>query len=75
MSYKIIDSIWFTPSCGSIIGAVVIRTTEDKLKAYLGNGKGWNQEVDEQVIASEGAKLVPPIASAMFPKLNQQDFI
>lgn len=70
MSYKIIDSVWWTPSCGEMIGAVVIRTTEDKHKCYIGNGKGWNQPVDEQVIAGNGAKVDSRVAKALFPHID-----
>ena len=74
MKYNVLTSIWWTPSTGNLIGAVVIRTTEDKLKAYIGNGMGWDQSVDEQVIAGNGATLIPPIAHAMFPNYKIEDF-
>lgn len=52
MDKKIIASIWFSGSCGSI-GIVIVDSIPEN-RAYIGLGKGISKEQDEQYIAKLG---------------------
>ena len=71
--YNVLASTWWTPS-GMKIGAVIIETPEGFLKCYIGNAKGWNQDIDEQVIARDGGHITEGVAKAMFPKFKDREF-
>lgn len=75
MKYNVIDSIWWNSPVAHNIGAVVIETNEGKYKCYIGNGDGYDIDADVQKIASQGAKILPNIASEMFPYLEKTLFI
>lgn len=59
---KILKSVWFTSGrhcIGIVMGQDKVTKEE---KAYIGVGEGENQEVDEEFIATHGAKFPPEIA-------------
>ena len=66
--YNVIDSKWFTPMGGGIIGVVLVKPAVGAPKAYI--GYVWNvttKEADEQTIAATGAKYPAAAALALFP--------
>lgn len=60
---KILESTWFTPMGGDIIGIVKIETEYSGIKFYIGTIKKWpgegglDKEIDEKIIAETGAKF------------------
>ena len=51
---QVVDSYWF-----NTIGLIKIRTETGELKYYIGQGKGHNQQEDEQIIATTGMPVAP----------------
>lgn len=80
MSYEVIGSDWYTPmQPAGQVGVVAISSgpAKDNWKAYIGvilNG-GTTEEIDQQFIAANGAKLPKNIACAYFPDLDPERFI
>lgn len=67
--YKILDSVWFNPG-NRVIGIVAVETFTDQWKAYIDTASGYNQKLDEQMIAARGAGLRWDMAHAIFPRLD-----
>lgn len=59
--YQIMDSYWF-----NTIGLVKVRTSIGEVKYYIGQGKGFNQQEDEQLIAETGMPVAPNHLKAFF---------
>jgi hypothetical protein len=59
---KIIDSVWFNR-----IGIVKV-DTEFEIKWYIGEGKGLNQQEDEDTIANRGTPFYPKPLENFFKK-------
>jgi len=70
---KIIDSYWFTPMGGDIIGIVKIETEYSGIKFYIGTIKKWpgegglDKEIDEKIIAETGAKFPEYLGIQLMP--------
>ena len=71
---EIIESTWHTVMCGKIIGVVAIRSYENTWKAYIGIASGFDEKMDEQAIARDGAKLSEKVAYAYFPSLDVENY-
>lgn len=69
---NILDVKWFTGR--TCVGAVAIKTIDNKWKAYIGSGDGFDEEYDIKSIAEYGRKLEKNIAIAMFSQLNPEQF-
>jgi len=54
---KVVDSIWFSPMGGQIIGVVMVETEYDGIVFYIGNGVGYSKDNDEARIAERGARF------------------
>lgn len=69
---KILDSYWFTPMGGDIIGIVKVQTEYDGIKYYIGTvykypGEGGlDKKNDEKTIAENGAKFPKEAAEKLF---------
>lgn len=63
---KVIDSLWFTPMGGQIIGVVMVETEYDGIVFYIGNGVGYSKENDEARIAERGACFPRHVGMQMF---------
>jgi hypothetical protein len=66
----ILSATWWTPAtpAGGTIGAVLIHDTiTGTLRAYIGNGDGFDEEADTITIAQWGAELIPAVGRAVFP--------
>lgn len=63
---KVIDSLWFTPMGGQIIGVVMVETEYDGIVFYIGNGVGYSKENDEARIAERGARFPWHVGMQMF---------
>lgn len=59
--YQVIDSYWFNH-----IGIVKIATSFGEFKYYIGQGKGLDQQEDEQIIAQTGTPVSPSHLKAFF---------
>ena len=66
MSDKVLESIWFSPMGGQIIGIVMVETEYDGIVFYIGNGAGHNQKNDERLIAERGARFPWHVGMEMF---------
>ena len=63
---KILGSTWFTQMAQpQTIGKVIIENEVKKQKAYIGSGNGYDQKLDEESIASFGAKFPLDLAKQM----------
>jgi hypothetical protein len=60
---KVLDTIWITgwgiPGC---IGIVIAENEAGERKAYVGNGWGFNEEMDTQLVVEKGGKLTLEMA-------------
>lgn len=65
---RVIESVWFTPMGGQIIGVVMVETEYDGIVFYIGNGAGFSQENDELHIAERGARFPWHVGMEMFGK-------
>ncbi len=63
---KALDSIWFTPMGGPIIGIVAVETDEKVIQYYIGTASGHDEVADENHIAQHGARFPASIAGPMF---------
>ena len=54
--YNVIESVWYNK-----IGIVTVVDDFGNQKMYIGLGDGFNQEDDEQLIASYGTPFYPQI--------------
>ena len=63
---KVVDSIWFTPMGGTVVG--IVRCVDDvgNAKYYIGNGNGMSQDADEDMIARLGAKFPLQVGNQLF---------
>jgi len=70
---KILDSYWFTPMGGDIIGVVKVETDYDGIKFYIGNvykypGEGGlDKKNDEITITERGAKFPQDAGKLLIP--------
>lgn len=75
MEYKIIASTWLTENFGPTIGVVAIELEDGNWKCYLGNCIGSDEKLDEQIIATQGAKIYQKeVACGFFPHLDPERF-
>jgi hypothetical protein len=61
---------WWTPAppAGNFLGAVLVHDTlMETVKAYLGQGAGYDTRDDMMTISEWGAKLDPDLGRVMFP--------
>jgi hypothetical protein len=65
--------MWFNSS--DIIGAVLILNNSGIQKAYIGNGYGYNERADIKKIAEHGCKLPLRVAKAMFPEIDDNNYM
>ena len=68
---KILDSYWFTPMGGDIVGIVQVETKFDGIKYYIGTIKKWpgeslDKENDERIISETGAKFPKEVGDFLF---------
>lgn len=63
---KILDSIWFTPMGGSLIGIVKVQTEYEGIKYYIGTASGANEAHDAQHIAETGGRFPSESAEKLF---------
>lgn len=57
---EVINSLWFSSmTTNDTIGIIIVKMKEGGIKAYIGTGKGENQEVDTKLIIRRGAKVYP----------------
>lgn len=62
MTYKIINSTWYTNLNGDQIGIVKIHCEDsNEVKYYIGCAYGYDQQYDEQRIAEYGTPFYPGI--------------
>jgi hypothetical protein len=67
MKYEVLKSIWFNK-----IGIVQIQTKYNGVKYYIGEGKGINQNEDEQHIAKLGKPVSQKMIVDFFFKKEEQ---
>jgi hypothetical protein len=65
---NILDSTWFTPMGGAIIGVVMVEDDIDGVQYFIGPALGQDQTVDEQWIAERGARFPALAGMALFHK-------
>ena len=65
---EVIESVWFTPMGGALIGVVMCETEFDGVVFYIGLGAGHNQENDEKRIAETGARFPFHVGVELFGK-------
>ena len=65
---RVIDSVWFTPMGGSVIGVVMVEDDIDGVQYFIGTGTGHSQADDEIWIAEHGARLPDAAGMALFHK-------
>jgi hypothetical protein len=65
---NILDSTWFTPMGGAIIGVVMVEDDIDGVQYFIGPALGRDQTVDEQWIAERGARFPALAGMALFHK-------
>lgn len=73
---KIIDVWWFIPSPFNSIGCIGIVLIKDEFgnkKAFIGAGKGINEEIDKKIIIDHGAKLHLESLKSIINKFEQVD--
>jgi hypothetical protein len=63
---NILDSTWFTPMGGAIIGVVMVEDDIDGVQYFIGPALGQDQTVDEQWIAERGARFPALAGMALF---------
>ena len=54
---RVLDSVWFSPMGGAVIGVVAVETEFDGLCFFIGQGAGHDKRNDEQHIAERGARF------------------
>lgn len=60
---KVLDSLWFTTSIGTIIGLVLTENDVGVKKIRIGPGIGSaSQEADEKFVAAHGSRLPKAVA-------------
>ena len=69
---KIIGVEW--RSGADTIGIVLTDDSMGKLRAYIGAGRGNNQEADALRIAEYGHRLRFSEAQAFFPQIEEKDY-
>jgi hypothetical protein len=65
---NILDSTWFTPMGGAVIGVVMVEDDIDGVQYFIGPALGQDQTVDEQWIAERGARFPALAGMALFHK-------
>jgi hypothetical protein len=65
---NILDSTWFTPMGGAIIGVVMVEDDIDGIQYFIGPALGRDQPTDEQWIAERGARFPDLAGMALFHK-------
>ena len=69
---KIIESYWFSNMTSDLpVGIVIMKTSIGELKAYIGNGYGFNREYDENRIAEWGAPFPAKQLNQMLKHLGE----
>jgi len=69
---KILDSYWFSPMGGDLIGVIKAQTEYDGIKYYIGTIKTWpgeslNKKNDEITISERGAKFPEKAGKILIP--------
>lgn len=63
---EIIQSTWFSnATIVGCVGIVIVRTEQQKLRAYLGEGFGVEQKEDEERIAEYGSRFPLKLAAEL----------
>lgn len=63
---KVLDSIWFTPMGGSLIGIVKADVEYEGIKYYIGHASGLDEDEDARSIAERGARFPEDAAKRLF---------
>jgi hypothetical protein len=63
---KVLDSIWFTPIGGSLIGIVKAEVEYEGIKYYIGHASGLDEDADALNIAERGARFPADAAEKLF---------
>ena len=63
---KVLDSIWFTPMGGPLIGIVKADVEYEGIKYYIGTASGLDEEADALEIAERGARFPEEAAKNLF---------
>jgi len=66
LGFEILESYWFTPTWGSIIGIIKVKNEMDEIKYYIGNAGGQDKKKDEEFISIRGAKFPKEAAEQIF---------
>ena len=65
---NILDSTWFTPMGGAIVGVVMVEDDIDGVQYFIGPAIGRDQTADETWIAEHGAAFPALAGMALFHK-------
>lgn len=72
MLSEIIDWTW--RSGQDTVGIVAIKTSEGKLKVYIGVAQGGTEQEDVQYIYENGARLTEAEAKVFFPQYEDMEY-
>ncbi len=64
---KVLDTIWFSPMGGAIIGVVKVETEYDGIKFYIGTASGEDKEDDSRHIAERGSTFPISAGEILIP--------
>ena len=63
---KVLESMWFTPMGGQLIGLVAVKTDHEGIQFFIGTAAGHDKAADEDHIAQCGARFPASAAGPMF---------
>lgn len=62
----VLGSYWFSPMGGGIIGVVKVSTDHDGIRYFIGHGRGFDTQADQQYIAQTGASFPRALGDLLF---------
>lgn len=67
-NWTVMESMWFSPMGGALIGIVMVETEYDGVQFFIGLGAGHNQANDEKRIMQTGARFPMHVGFELFGK-------